>query len=1225
MPASANRSAQGLTQLRAGGASPRSPAQLALSPTSLLTPPTTPGLLSRRGSVDGAASPPQSYLQSRRGSFTAAAQQLGGLVAGAGSAGKEHAAKAATRMGLGGRKRGQSHRGTQPLQVDCRPGDEIPEGTKKQLGIRLMNMKSVDERHDALKLDMDQEVRGMLADKERGYRARLGHRDEGSADQHDEPGWIKFSHVLGEKKDKAVVVTEKFLHVLSKKKGQPGKCIAGGFCATPECTFELSCLASIIESPNKAPRTVCLDFRRPTRKKQNEPAAPPAAVPAEEEQSTRYSVLSDLADPTVLLFNFPPDRSEPQGDGAAQPGDKGAENDGGDDVFGAGKWSFIAVLRKQVPAPNAIILRHPGGLRTADDVQRAVSRAVTKDLMKELSTGIPQDGEQEGHRLVDLMDASRDDTMGLAQKGDLVKTFRAHQAKKLLYSHKVELLRRSGQLKANRIIAITDTRLYFLDTESKHFHCYRDIDLANVQAVMHEDRGQDAVVLIQVDIANDKSKKYPTDVLFRIRRKARDPLIAAISTAYETCMFNQLTVTPTDSLEKKKRGRVEVIMKRHFGGERKQAVAAGKEDATGWLAWILRNERVEFLKILTQVIPQDDINFMARSLVDLCEADGITRSLVHDAVRVEMELATDTATIFRGRSLPAAVLNVYGGASADDFVKLLFLPVLKKFGNTDVTKVDELFRKAYPQGDPDGQIGLRTRSQAEKEYEAEAKKLCNWCDQFFEHIVEQDVPPEVKSIVRMIDEVSKERGIPPNPLIGGYLMLRLFSPAVSNPGGTFGSQLQRAPQLSYLTISRVLQNTANGTYMKDRQEPGTARAVNWWIERRHRRQEWATFKAQHCPPGWAQDHEQFRSWFRDGVCEPGPRTTWSEYIERVISDEVTQPGSPAAAPEGDERRNFPQQLDGAAVAAEPADFVAMIEQQLAEPDYIMPFDPKVLSAVHRAISSYTEKMLCVLWTDLTVARIKKEHLEEERKQAEGGGSDLDLSVHSEESPAVSPRYNFGAAGFAKGFTFGDDGSNPGSESLQAQDRRMSESADRAPALLSFAPAHGVLAGASGAGAAEPASPPASPHRKRASQFWRRASLAFPAQIAARQSAAEKARRISLKREEKRKKKPKERKHSRESVPKVASLMDTSTSLVASPGAPRLLSPRCNFNRSVSLLGSVRSGAVDNSQEEYAASLRRLLVEQTRELRRLAQDEAGLAAVLATQRLRLECPDVWDAL
>eukprot|EP00754_Rhynchopus_humris_P003740 Rhum_TRINITY_DN11951_c0_g1::Rhum_TRINITY_DN11951_c0_g1_i1::g.48188::m.48188 len=787
--------------------------------------------------------------------------------------------------------------------------DELPKERREAMHAAL---QATDRSFDHLELRRFPRLLQTMASKER----ELGAEDvsaaaaSASASASDADHDVLFSAALvpliKHAEVRAVCVTRRAVHLLERlDKGVASTATAGRH--TVLYTFRVSDLVTIIESKKDA-SAVCLDFR-------------PLAGPNSDK---RKNVLASLSDPSYLLFPF---RELPE---AAVKERKKA---GG---LASEKEEFVAVLYHRfwpLPAgradqPKAVVfISESLPLRTADDVQRALSHVVRRDQLA--STVL-----RSNTAAADLIHAESGDKLRIAQHMAAVKALKAEGDKKIMVSLHVQNLNRSGSAKSDLIFILTDRAIYYNDRDLME-RIIRRVELQDVTGILLEDNSKRADenkqwdVLLRIDLANDKSKDFSSDILFRCEMKRqRELLVRSIQSAYEDLVIDKLPVESGTNIKWGKRGKMEAWLSALRGGQRKQLLDKRTEESLRWLIYLFKHHLYSFVTILADAVPREDVHFVGISIISLCETGGLTEKLLSEVVSVEMDNSTDTTTIFRGNTLSSAILRAYVGHSVDEYLKLVLLVPLQRFVEKN----------------PSIEVGAGCADK--KELQRNTLVLWEWCDRFYDRItdpaVAESMPHEMRRVVSVISQACVKRGIDPSPYIGGYLMLRVFCPAISTPHShnLLTEQQSNKAQRKLVLIARILMHLANKTGVQEAREPFLSHAINWWLRARS-----GSDREVAVPPEY-----RYKG---GGVGGTGERVCWTAYVRRIVGDEGTQ------APARDEAEDAaPPSFQETEELVKRADFASGWE------------DTRVLAGLHRVLMKYTEQLLCLLWTETGVRKAR---------------------------------------------------------------------------------------------------------------------------------------------------------------------------------------------------------------------------------------------------------------
>ncbi|KAJ9469505.1 putative Ras GTPase-activating-like protein ngap [Diplonema papillatum] len=800
----------------------------------------------------------------------------------------------------------------------------------------------------------------------------------------DEPVEVLFSASLAQSYtnrtvQRAVCVTKKAVHLLERlSQSYPALISAKQGSHKILWTFDLADLVYIIES-RKDPAAVCLDFRVP---KPAEAAASDAEAHRKPAGVTpvpmRQSILPRLPDPSYVIFlfndgdfpNAPPLSPDPM-PGKHHDRKSWRERRGLSD-----KDEFIAVLYLRFWPPSVdnrpkacLMYTELLSLRAADDAQRAISHAIRKDHLAKVHKNMT---------VIDLMDSGPDDKEGIAQNAKAVRSIRSEGDSKILASLVVHVLSRSGLAKSICNLILTERAVYYTEKDNPE-NVIRRVELQDVLSIVLEDNGKKDLsskqwdVLLRIDLANDKSKDFSSDMLFRCSNsRERDVVVHSLQSSYEELVIDKLPVLTGTNIKWTKRGKLEAWLHAPRGSQRKNLLDTRTEEGLRWLVYLLKFRLYDLLNLLTEAVPQEEVHFVGKTMVSLCESAGMTEKLLFEAVNVEMDSSCDVTTIFRGNTLANSMLRSYVGRSVGEYVHVVLVPPLQKFIEKNP------------------QIDLTPGYIDRKDVQRNTLMLWEWIDRFFDSITTHPVesmPHEMRRVIFVICQACIKRKIDPIPYIGGYVMLRVFCPAISRPDFLNVNALQNAKlSRKFLLLAKILQHLANKTLVGEFREPYLAPAINWWLRKMSGSYEAPRYAETIAPP--KEPEYRYRGELRE-------RISWKRYLEKLIDKQS------AESPADTVRHSF-----------------AEIDKYIRDPNFSYGFDHRLLAVMHRSCTNYVEQLLCLLWTETGLKKHRLGELEAELEEMEAGqendsdNSDLALTplgntslfatTNAQTPPLISP-------------------------------------------------------------------------------------------------------------------------------------------------------------------------------------------------------------------------------
>ncbi|EFC41685.1 hypothetical protein NAEGRDRAFT_80615 [Naegleria gruberi] len=210
-----------------------------------------------------------------------------------------------------------------------------------------------------------------------------------------------------------------------------------------------------------------------------------------------------------------------------------------------------------------------------------------------------------------------------------------------------------------------------------------------------------------------------------------------------------------------------------------------------------------YARALSEVSSSSDIDFLAKILLDIANATNRSQQLIKELIYFEISKYQHMpTTIFRSNSLASKALGLYVRDVGYQYLK-----------NTIGTLCDDLIVDAKSlEIDPKA---LEEEKDPEKKLQQNIERLTEWSAKFLDRMMSADVidkmPKELRLIARFIGQVSDSLQLDTPVLIGGYIMLRFFNPAIATPDAMnlTTKKKTKVSQRNFILITKVIQNLAN--------------------------------------------------------------------------------------------------------------------------------------------------------------------------------------------------------------------------------------------------------------------------------------------------------------------------------------------------------------------------------------------------------------------------------
>ena len=119
---------------------------------------------------------------------------------------------------------------------------------------------------------------------------------------------------------------------------------------------------------------------------------------------------------------------------------------------------------------------------------------------------------------------------------------------------------------------------------------------------------------------------------------------------------------------------------------------------------------------------------------------------------------------------------------------------------------------------------LEEEKEPEKKLQQNIERLTEWCAKFLERMMSPEIiskmPKELRLIARFIGQVSDSLQLDTPVLIGGYIMLRFFNPAIATPDAMnlTTKKKTKCSQRNFILITKVIQNLANNVLFGNKEK-----------------------------------------------------------------------------------------------------------------------------------------------------------------------------------------------------------------------------------------------------------------------------------------------------------------------------------------------------------------------------------------------------------------------
>ena len=237
----------------------------------------------------------------------------------------------------------------------------------------------------------------------------------------------------------------------------------------------------------------------------------------------------------------------------------------------------------------------------------------------------------------------------------------------------------------------------------------------------------------------------------------------------------------------------------------------------------------QVVELLVNSVAKEDLETFVGVLMDMTFARSVTLRLVRYFMGVEFTKHSGGAvealnTLFRENGVASKFLKCYLQKVGQGFLQELLRPVMKDLWLRSQRDSYEI--------DPDV---VESEEQRARNRELLTERVEQVLNVLTSHAMVVRMPPGIRIIAAFFDELSKEHcpGANSDALIGGFLMLRYFNPAIMSPenAGLLPPGKHCTPRLrrNLVLMGKVLQNMSNGVLFSPQKESYMV-VMNPWLD-----------------------------------------------------------------------------------------------------------------------------------------------------------------------------------------------------------------------------------------------------------------------------------------------------------------------------------------------------------------------------------------------------------
>ncbi|ELP92403.1 ras GTPase-activating protein, putative, partial [Entamoeba invadens IP1] len=240
---------------------------------------------------------------------------------------------------------------------------------------------------------------------------------------------------------------------------------------------------------------------------------------------------------------------------------------------------------------------------------------------------------------------------------------------------------------------------------------------------------------------------------------------------------------------------------------------------------------LEIARIFGESLPIGSQDLFSSIICEVFSEFHVIDDFIELLLKEEFQTNVLTATLFRTNSLCTKVQTAYARKECQGFMMTVFQPIIQKIINLPYAlELDPLKLQSSKPGITDDQM--------KSEIESNLKRLEELCDEVIatlrRHL--RSTPQALCTICRQIREScflyhTDDPDIALS-LVGGFVFLRLFCPAMAAPEGMNLSGTSLVPPTARRTLillTKILQNIANN--VRETKEPWMIDSLNFVISR----------------------------------------------------------------------------------------------------------------------------------------------------------------------------------------------------------------------------------------------------------------------------------------------------------------------------------------------------------------------------------------------------------
>ncbi|KAN0039792.1 hypothetical protein ACTA71_007029 [Dictyostelium dimigraforme] len=234
-----------------------------------------------------------------------------------------------------------------------------------------------------------------------------------------------------------------------------------------------------------------------------------------------------------------------------------------------------------------------------------------------------------------------------------------------------------------------------------------------------------------------------------------------------------------------------------------------------------------FTSLFANLIDNSEVDSFSKNIVNIFTTANKTLPLIKDLIYNEFNtkvLAEGEGSILRGNSIVNKIEGAYVRLIGANYLRFVLSDLVTKVVLDSDLKLEIDPRKLNDYYEDKVEFEKKT---ADIELRENQKSLHNIAQQFLDRITDPSVIVEMPREIRAIADYTAESALryaPESlaPLVGGFIMLRFFSPAIVTPEYSKLLSSEVAPskraKRNLVLLAKVLQNASNGVLFGGKEE-----------------------------------------------------------------------------------------------------------------------------------------------------------------------------------------------------------------------------------------------------------------------------------------------------------------------------------------------------------------------------------------------------------------------